>query len=143
MQGKVEWDCESIVSTYSNIYNHPKEIMDSRKALKIVINKGTGMPQIEGAEEEKKERKKETKGLPAGLTTQDEGEAYASTSSGDEGESVCPSARLFELGARQRGETAEEKQARKQAAKELKSLGTQFTCFTSTQVALLVQKYKF
>lgn len=33
VQDKVEWDCESIVSTYSNIYNHPKQIADSRKQV--------------------------------------------------------------------------------------------------------------
>eukprot|EP00961_Rhodomonas_salina_P193593 2613681-Rhodomonas_salina.1 len=28
-------DCESILSTYSNIYNHPKTIVDSRNAFKV------------------------------------------------------------------------------------------------------------
>jgi protein LTV1 len=36
VQDKVEWDCESIVSTYSNIYNHPKQIADSRKQVPCV-----------------------------------------------------------------------------------------------------------
>lgn len=31
-RGKVDkWDCESILSTYSNIYNHPKLISDPPK----------------------------------------------------------------------------------------------------------------
>lgn len=43
-----KWDCESILSTYSNIYNHPKLIEEPRKpaksAPKISINPKTGLP---------------------------------------------------------------------------------------------------
>lgn len=38
------WDCESILSTYSNIYNHPKLIEEPRKT-KIRINPKTGVPE--------------------------------------------------------------------------------------------------
>uniref|UniRef100_U5EY17 Protein LTV1 homolog n=1 Tax=Corethrella appendiculata TaxID=1370023 RepID=U5EY17_9DIPT len=41
---KEKWDCESILSTYSNIYNHPKLIEEPRKSNKILINDKTGMP---------------------------------------------------------------------------------------------------
>lgn len=27
---KDKWDCESIISTYSNIYNHPKQISEPK-----------------------------------------------------------------------------------------------------------------
>lgn len=30
-RGKDKWDCESIISTYSNIYNHPKLISEPSK----------------------------------------------------------------------------------------------------------------
>lgn len=30
-RGKDKWDCESILSTYSNIYNHPKLISEPSK----------------------------------------------------------------------------------------------------------------
>lgn len=30
-RGKDKWDCESFISTYSNIYNHPKLISDPPK----------------------------------------------------------------------------------------------------------------
>ncbi|KRT82030.1 hypothetical protein AMK59_5293 [Oryctes borbonicus] len=40
---KETWDCESILSTYSNIYNHPKLIEEPSKS-KIRINMKTGMP---------------------------------------------------------------------------------------------------
>ncbi|VEN61185.1 unnamed protein product, partial [Callosobruchus maculatus] len=40
---KEKWDCESILSTYSNLYNHPKLICEPRNE-KIQIDKKTGMP---------------------------------------------------------------------------------------------------
>lgn len=41
-----KWDCESVLSTYSNAYNHPKVINEPRrhKRSKIVINPKTGVP---------------------------------------------------------------------------------------------------
>ncbi|VVC98974.1 unnamed protein product [Leptidea sinapis] len=41
---KETWDCESILSTYSNIYNHPKLIEEPKKR-KIKINPKTGLPE--------------------------------------------------------------------------------------------------
>lgn len=41
--GKKKWDCESILSTYSNIYNHPKLIDEPRRS-KITIDPKTGVP---------------------------------------------------------------------------------------------------
>lgn len=40
---KKKWDCESIISTYSNIYNHPAIIKDL-PIQKIQINPKTGIP---------------------------------------------------------------------------------------------------
>nr|XP_022914671.1 protein LTV1 homolog [Onthophagus taurus] len=42
-ENKEKWDCESILSTYSNLYNHPKVIELPHKS-KIRINMKTGMP---------------------------------------------------------------------------------------------------
>ncbi|KAL5286977.1 LTV1 family protein [Megaselia abdita] len=41
-----KWDCESILSTYSNIYNHPKLINEPRRKRKnvIEIDPKTGIP---------------------------------------------------------------------------------------------------
>jgi len=36
-----KWDCESIISTYSNIYNHPK-LIEEQKVIKL--HKKTGVP---------------------------------------------------------------------------------------------------
>lgn len=43
---KKKWDCESILSTYSNIYNHPKLIEEQRRARtgRIQLNPRTGIP---------------------------------------------------------------------------------------------------
>ncbi|KAF5287991.1 hypothetical protein FQA39_LY15573 [Lamprigera yunnana] len=43
VRGKEKWDCESILSTYSNIYNHPKLIIEP-KLSKIKVNAKTGIP---------------------------------------------------------------------------------------------------
>ncbi|XP_060072286.1 protein LTV1 homolog [Ylistrum balloti] len=39
-----KWDCESILSTYSNIYNHPKLIEEPRKEKKIELTSRLGIP---------------------------------------------------------------------------------------------------
>ncbi|KAI0225497.1 hypothetical protein LSAT2_023743 [Lamellibrachia satsuma] len=39
-QPKQQWDCESILSTYSNLYNHPKTIDEPRKIKPIRLTKG-------------------------------------------------------------------------------------------------------
>lgn len=40
-----KWDCESVLSTYSSAYNHPKLISEPRRRRsKIVINPKTGVP---------------------------------------------------------------------------------------------------
>ncbi|XP_025414210.1 protein LTV1 homolog [Sipha flava] len=44
--GEKKWDCESILSTYSNIYNHPALIKDP-PIQKIRINPKTGVPIIQ------------------------------------------------------------------------------------------------
>lgn len=39
-----QWDCESILSTYSNLYNHPKLIIDPPKPSTIKVSIKTGIP---------------------------------------------------------------------------------------------------
>lgn len=42
---KKKWDCESYLSNYSNIYNHPKLIeVPPKRSTKIKINQKTGLP---------------------------------------------------------------------------------------------------
>ncbi|XP_068583194.1 protein LTV1 homolog [Cebidichthys violaceus] len=39
-----KWDCESIISTYSNMYNRPKVIQDPPKTKPIRVSQKTGIP---------------------------------------------------------------------------------------------------
>ncbi|XP_053316853.1 protein LTV1 homolog [Spea bombifrons] len=39
-----KWDCESILSTYSNLYNHPQIIKDPPKQKAIKLSAKTGIP---------------------------------------------------------------------------------------------------
>ncbi|XP_031553215.1 protein LTV1 homolog [Actinia tenebrosa] len=41
---KEQWDCESILSTYSNLYNHPTLIKEPSKAKQIKLSNKTGIP---------------------------------------------------------------------------------------------------
>ncbi|XP_006891743.1 PREDICTED: protein LTV1 homolog [Elephantulus edwardii] len=41
---KEKWDCESICSTYSNLYNHPQLIKDQPKPKQIQLSSKTGIP---------------------------------------------------------------------------------------------------
>ncbi|XP_061480021.1 protein LTV1 homolog [Rhineura floridana] len=41
---KEKWDCESVLSTYSNLYNHPKLIEVPRKPKPIEVSSKTGIP---------------------------------------------------------------------------------------------------
>lgn len=41
---KEKWDCESILSTYSNLYNHPKLIDVPQKPRPIKVSNKTGIP---------------------------------------------------------------------------------------------------
>jgi len=41
---QVKWDCESILSTYSNIYNHPRLIKEPSKLDRIVVSEKFGIP---------------------------------------------------------------------------------------------------
>jgi protein LTV1 len=51
---EMKWDCESIISTYSNIENHPKLIIDKKK---VKLSNKTGIPL--GVLEEKKPKTEE------------------------------------------------------------------------------------
>lgn len=44
VEPKEKWDCESILSTYSNIYNHPKLIKEEGILKKVELHKRTGIP---------------------------------------------------------------------------------------------------
>jgi len=95
-----KWDCESIISTYSNIYNHPAIIRDP-PIHKIQINPKTGVPIL-------KQR----------LTAQ----ALKSLDNKDASKSGSKSviSALSMLSIRPKDETPEEKLKRKRALKEFR-----------------------
>ncbi|KAH7906472.1 Low temperature viability protein-domain-containing protein [Hygrophoropsis aurantiaca] len=47
---KDRWDCETILSTYSNLENHPRliRVRDSRPVPKIKLDPRTGLPSVDG-----------------------------------------------------------------------------------------------
>ncbi|XP_011502756.1 PREDICTED: protein LTV1 homolog [Ceratosolen solmsi marchali] len=44
VQEKSKWDCESIISSYSNTYNNPKLISEQKNSYKMNLNCKTGIP---------------------------------------------------------------------------------------------------
>ena len=91
------WDCQSILSNYSNIYNRPKSIVEQRTNRKIRINKKTGMPEEDRLTE---------KGLKE-LNRQDDEQTIRSMAS-----------LISQLSIRNKDESKEEKQLRKKNLKE-------------------------
>lgn len=85
------FDCESIISTYSNLYNHPSVISEKRE--KIALSKKNGLPL--GVFVEKSKTQKELDRIDHKITR------------------ILP-----EVPKRTKDESKEEKKARKQAVKE-------------------------
>lgn len=88
-----KWDCESILSTYSNLYNRPKIIEEPRKEKKIKIN-SLGIPT-------------ESFSRPNRLIKKDL-------------EAVMNSSVISEYSCRDKSESKDEKKCRKLAVKEQK-----------------------
>jgi len=110
-----KWDCQSVLSTYSSAYNHPKLIDEPRRAKsKLVINPKTGMPMnVFNGENDQ-------------LTLKSLAKLNADTmNSGDDKEagpkSLCAQSVLSTLSVlslRPKDETPEEKRQRKKLLKE-------------------------
>lgn len=104
------WDCESILSTYSNLYNHPKLIEEPKKP-KIKINPKTGIPEDTLGKETKLTMKSLAKFNAMqldGASSDDDAQTHA--------ESVLST--LSVLSLRPKDETPEEKKERKRLLKE-------------------------
>ena len=119
-QKELEWDCETILSTYSNIYNRPRVIGGARK---IALSYKTGLPL--GVLKPKKM-------VPAATPEEKE---YGSETDEER-------ANLGE--ARPRNESKEDKKSRKAALKEEKRLRREEKKATKTafKAELLKQKSK-
>ncbi|CAH0696421.1 unnamed protein product [Spodoptera exigua] len=107
-----KWDCETILSTYSNLYNHPKVIEEPKKPQKIKLN-ARGIPKdVLG-----KDNKLTVKSLAKFNAMQKE------TGSSDEDDDEKTNAEtvlstLSVLSIRPKDETPEEKKERKRLLKE-------------------------
>lgn len=100
-----KWDCETILTTYSNIYNHPKLITLPSKQ-RIRLSNKTGLP----LSEDSKKSSKETKTVEE-QETDDE----------DQDDNLEDSSDQMKISfERKKGETSEERRARKHAIKEFR-----------------------
>jgi len=101
-------DVETIVSTYTTTDNHPT-LIDDAPATVIKLSAKTGMPVITTRRKPKKSRAKATN-----AEADDAGAGGGSSDGEDDGASVATSV----APTRRKGETKEEKRARKAAIKE-------------------------
>lgn len=116
---KKKWDCESILSTYSNIYNHPKVIdmpTKRKSAAKIQINPKTGIP-LNTLESEKGK-------LTIKSLATHENELLQSETFNAGPKSLCAESILSTLSVlslRPKDETPEERRERKKLLKEYRN----------------------
>lgn len=103
------WDCQTIVSTYSNLENHPTLINDKGPQKRIRIDPKTGMPIL--VEVERKQKKK------SAIVEEDQNESEEEEEEEEDNEPAENKG-----AARTKGETKEEKKARKQAIKDAKKV---------------------
>ncbi|KAI8325908.1 hypothetical protein GQ54DRAFT_295071 [Martensiomyces pterosporus] len=94
---RTPWDCQTILTTYSTLDNHPATIHEDKRTPKIRVSRKTGFPMVEGASVEHEN---------------EDAEMHSS----DEEEDVKENKGR----ARNKGETKEDKRARKQKLKEEK-----------------------
>lgn len=107
-----KWDCQTILSTYSNLYNHPKLIVEtsSKKNKRIQINSSTGIPMGVISDEKQKLSNKALAKLQRQAAGEDEVNSHGVP------ESVIST--LTALSFRPKDETPEEKRERKKLVKE-------------------------
>ncbi|EPQ60146.1 LTV-domain-containing protein [Gloeophyllum trabeum ATCC 11539] len=126
-----KWDCETILSTYSNLENHPRMISARTKSVpKIRLDPRTGLPSVQEKPERKAKPPKEEVDDDSDLT---------------ENERIGP---VRVTVVRTRNESKEEKKARKQAVKaerrtrraEKKSTKEEFSNEIKQQTSRIAQK---
>ncbi|KAK2581269.1 hypothetical protein KPH14_008059 [Odynerus spinipes] len=105
-----KWDCESILSTYSNIYNHPKLISEKKAPSKIKVNPKTGIPKdvLDG----------QTGKLTSKALAQFDLQNEATKTKGTQSIAETMKSTLSILSVRPKDESPEERKERKKALKE-------------------------
>ncbi|CAO3641707.1 unnamed protein product [Cunninghamella blakesleeana] len=112
---KATWDCQSVLSTYSNLENHPTLISDRGPKKKISIDPKTGMP-ILVEDDRTKNRKKNSKYNKSVNEENNNEDDNEEDDDEDEDEEDRPN-----LGVRRsKAESKEDKKLRKQAIKDAK-----------------------
>ncbi|XP_026333740.1 protein LTV1 homolog [Hyposmocoma kahamanoa] len=110
VEPKEKWDCETILSTYSNLYNHPKVIEEPKRSKRIQLN-AQGIPKdILG-----RDNKLTVKSL-AKFNAQNESLDDSDDEAKTHAESILSS--LSVLSIRPKDETPEEKKERKRLLRE-------------------------
>ncbi|XP_034187471.1 LTV1 ribosome biogenesis factor isoform X1 [Osmia lignaria lignaria] len=104
-----KWDCESIISTYSNIYNHPKLISEPKQPQKIKVDPKTGIPRNVLDCSEK---------LTAKSLAQFDQQNENNKPKGPQSIAETMRSTLSTLSIRPKNETPEERKQRKRALKE-------------------------
>merc|ERR1712055_276548 len=100
---KEKWDCESVLSTYSTLYNHPK-LISEQKPDQIKLSSKTGIPKnVLG------------RGLTVGALKQLDMETGVL-----EEDMMSVRSKISEFSIRPKHETPEEKKARKAGLKEIR-----------------------
>ncbi|XP_046973559.1 protein LTV1 homolog [Vanessa cardui] len=112
VEPKEKWDCETILSTYSNLYNHPKIIEEPKKPKKIRINPKTGLPEDTLG----KDNKLTMKSLAKFNEMNDHDKDVSDEDGRTNAETVLST--LSVLSIRPKEETPEEKKERKRLLKE-------------------------
>lgn len=112
VEPKEKWDCETILSTYSNLYNHPKVIEEPKKPKKIKINPKTGIPEETLGKDNKLTMKSLAKFNAMNNASNDMSDDDGRTNA----ETVLST--LSVLSIRPKEETPEEKKERKRLLKE-------------------------
>ena len=97
-----KWDCESVLSTYSTLYNHPKLI--SERSNKIQLSSKTGIP----------------KGVLGRGLTADVLKQLDSVNDDREDDLMSLKSRISELSVRPQHETLQEKKERKANLKQFR-----------------------
>merc|ERR1719397_1299286 len=98
-----KWDCESVLSTYSTLYNHPK-IISEAKPNKIQLSSKTGIP----------------KGVLGRGLTADVLKQLDTITDDPEDDLMSLKSKISELSVRPRHETLEEKKERKTILKQFR-----------------------
>jgi len=104
-----KWDCESILSTYSTLYNHPCTITDAPKRKKIDINPNTGIP-----------REFNNRSLTLKALKEHESDMNGVKELAHDLDTRTLRTSMSAVSVRLPGETSEERKERKKALKELR-----------------------